>query len=135
MGKTTKESRARQKVHNKLPARQFTGPFWWQSMSGTGTGGTPDHYYEGPDGTLWIEWKWTDAKNPQGPPKPTELQESWLVRKHKNGGQVAVIEACSIGFRIYPELTWLDSKAIQPIDSLQCALWILLLTYSEGLLR
>ena len=135
MSKRTRESRARDKVHDRLPARVFTGPFWWQSMGGTGTGGTPDHYYEGPEDDLWVEWKWTYAKNPHSPPEPTELQQRWLIRKHENGGQVAVIEGCPLGFRIYPGLSW-QLDYVADIELAQAvAQWVLNQVYPQGELR
>jgi hypothetical protein len=52
-------------------------------MSGIGKNGTPDYYYEGPCGALWVEYKVV-------PNDLTKMQQRWVERAWNNGQQVWV---------------------------------------------
>ena len=72
-------------------------------------GGTPDLYYEGNRGALWVEYKWFDTVPPQVElvdKKLSRLQQSWLRRCHGNERPCAVIVGCPSGGTIYPGLSW-----------------------------
>lgn len=81
-------------------------------------GGTPDMWYSGPRGDLWVEWKWT-PKLPSNDatlvvPNLSELQKKWLLGReierrnvyvvlgHKDGNVVmsigAAVGGMSAGF-------------------------------------
>ena len=60
--------------------------------------GTPDFYYEGPQGLLWAEHKWEDIPiQKYRPPEKLDsskswpLQLAWLRRAHSNHKPTAVI--------------------------------------------
>lgn len=95
------ERRYRESIHRLLPDTIYA-----QGMGGTMTGGTPDAYYEGGNGILWVEWKWTSALSPRLIPELTPLQQRWLTRAHSNGVRVAVICGSPILGYVFPGLTW-----------------------------
>ena len=103
------EGTYRRSVHKYLRT-----PTYYQSMDGTRTGGTPDAYYEGELGTLWIEWKYTPAKKPRVLPTPTALQVSWLRRAHLNGVNVAVIVGSPEGSYLFTEETAWGHEVLKP---------------------
>ena len=78
-------------------------------------GGTPDMFIEGNACDLWIENKWL---NPV-PKRPTTMidlchpdkflsynQQDWLIRRHQNRGDSAVILAGEPGCVYFPGLSW-----------------------------
>lgn len=67
--------------------RRLTEGVYKQAMGLTSTNGTPDYYYEGPHGCMWIEYKWypekptiIDLTNPKKKPHLSALQRLWLNR-------------------------------------------------------
>lgn len=69
-----------------------------EGMANPYRGGTPDRYYEGPKGGLWVEYKWYNSLPAKEvslvagkTPKLTDLQQRWLNRAHSNGVKVLVI--------------------------------------------
>ena len=64
-----------------------------QSMTGasTTTNGTPDRYYDGPIGDLWVEYKQLSSMPRSGVAKGayTELQLFWMERRFKNSNRLA----------------------------------------------
>lgn len=55
-------------------------------------GGTPDVWYSGPGGDLWIEYKWqTWPKSNLIVPELSPLQNDWLTRRRNEGRRVGVI--------------------------------------------
>jgi hypothetical protein len=86
------ESKFVAKVHRQLPKSVYR-----QGMGLTATNGTPDVYYEGEKGILWVEYKWTDRiretlnLNTKSSPKLSKLQIKWLDRAFDNNRNVAVI--------------------------------------------
>ncbi len=76
-------------------------------------GGTPDDYYEGANGVLWVEWKFLPALPPiidltydKAKVKLSPLQRHWLRRAHGNGVNTAVIAGCKDGGVIFHGLEW-----------------------------
>jgi hypothetical protein len=56
-------------------------------------GGTPDVWYSGPGGDLWVEYKWA-KKCPtlaEIPELLSALQRDWLIKRANEGRAVAVI--------------------------------------------
>ena len=67
-------------------------------MGLTSTNGTPDYYYEGAKGCLWIEYKWypekprvIDLTDKKKKPHLSALQRLWLNRAVANGVDVIVV--------------------------------------------
>ena len=62
-------------------------------------GGTPDKWYSGPRGDLWIEWKWVPSMSRKGRliPKLSPLQMKWLIGRYTEGRNVAVVVGCPEG--------------------------------------
>lgn len=90
------------RIHRCLPPKVHH-----QSMRGMYHNGTPDQYYEGPNGILWVEYKWRKAI-PRKPFEPalTALQRRWLNRANNNGVHVAVIVGCRTGGMIFDCGLW-----------------------------
>jgi hypothetical protein len=102
------ERRFIDKVHRRLVA-----PVWKQSTTGmAGSNGTPDYYYEGLCGALWVEYKGIDGFFPKQinllskNPKLTPLQRRWVDRAYGNDVQVAVILGGDQGGIIFTEGAW-----------------------------
>lgn len=82
-------------VERKLPESLYR-----QSMFTPYSNGTPDKYYEGPGGCLWIEYKWLPKTPPQCVALDdllTPLQQRWLRRAHGHGVPVRVVIGCPTG--------------------------------------
>jgi hypothetical protein len=82
------------RIHRKIKPTLFK-----QAMGLTSTNGTPDYYYEGRDGALWVEYKFFPVE-PQGQfdlcdtnqkIHLSKLQQVWLARASKNKVRVAVV--------------------------------------------
>lgn len=82
---------------------------------GTGySNGTADMWYDGPNGDLWIEYKYIhhiprgglNLVTRKSGPKLSKLQKHWLRRRYKNGRYVWVIVGTSKGGIILRELRW-----------------------------
>jgi hypothetical protein len=81
-----------------------------EGMAKTFSQGTPDTYYEGPKGALWVEWKFLR----QIPVRKVDIskllspsQLRWLERAHRNGVQCAVIVGHADGGVYFSNpLTW-----------------------------
>lgn len=101
------ERRYRETVNKKLSKLTY-----YQAMDGTSTNGTPDSYYEGPSSLMWVEWKWTDSKNPRLIPDPRDLQKRWLRRAYGNNVKVAVICGSPNFGYVFPGLSW-ESRRIE----------------------
>jgi hypothetical protein len=81
------ENTFRRLVRDHLP-----GSIYRQSMALTMSNGTPDDYYDGRGGDLWVEYKWLPKPPIRGfIPKLTELQLLWLERRWRNGQNAWVI--------------------------------------------
>jgi hypothetical protein len=54
-----------------------------EKMHNAYRGGTPDVWYSGRGGDLWVEWKWIASVPKKGPivPNLSELQKQWLGRR------------------------------------------------------
>lgn len=73
-------------------------------------GGTPDVWYSGDLGDLWVEYKYI-AKLPVRSvilPDLSGLQTRWLGNRYDEGRRVAVIVGSPRGGRIYQAREWLE---------------------------
>jgi hypothetical protein len=73
-------------------------------------GGTPDVWYSGKTGDLWVEYKWL-AKVPKKAPIRinkllSPLQLIWIERRYEEGRNVAVVLGTPEGAWIYHEQSW-----------------------------
>lgn len=107
MGKEAQYVRA---VNKYLPAEVYS-----EGMHNAYRGGTPDRYYEGSTGCLWVEYKFFEKLPPtidilrstaKTKPMLSALQQQWLVRAHGNKQTVAVIVGSPKGGLILPGLSW-----------------------------
>ncbi len=81
------ENRFIQRVHKHLSKSVYR-----EKMHNAYRGGTPDVWYSGPKGDLWIEYKWV-AKLPKNKllrAALSALQLDWLVRRKAEGRRVYV---------------------------------------------
>lgn len=81
------------RVHKLLPPE-----IYHEKMANPYRGGTPDEYYEGPKGILWVEYKYLEKLPPKlcltnlkGPTSVTPLQQKWLERAVANNVNACVI--------------------------------------------
>ena len=90
------------RVHNQLNNSVYT-----QGMGLTATNGTPDNYYEGHNGILWVEYKYVQTPprtlnlSTSTHPKLSKLQLRWLHRAAKNNVKTAVIMGTDSGGYIF----------------------------------
>lgn len=86
-----------------------------EGMHNVYRGGTPDVYYEGPDGCLWAEYKFFEKLPPtinlvrhtaKTKPMLSVLQQVWLERAHGNQQAIAVIVGSPEGGLILYGLSW-----------------------------
>ncbi len=82
-----KESALIRSINKKIP-----NTIYHQAVGAMFCNGTPDQYYEGPTGCVWIEYK----RDKQA--KVSALQQRWLNRARKNGVQAWVIRGAGQGF-------------------------------------
>jgi hypothetical protein len=70
--------------------------------------GTPDFYYEGPNGHLWVEYKWLTKTHEKIYPRNllSENQQIWLIRAHRNKVPTAVIIGCPDGAIMLRDKAW-----------------------------
>lgn len=82
-----------------------------EKMANPYRGGTADHWYDGPKGDLWIEWKFIRVPKrdttsicliePYGKSALSELQQEWLRERYRNGRNAWVIVGCKEGGVIF----------------------------------
>ena len=92
-------------VHKLLPREIYR-----EKMYNPLRGGTPDVWYSGNAGDLWVEYKWL-AKVPKQVPIRlykllSPLQFSWLNARHKEGRNVAVVLGTPEGAWVFRDTTW-----------------------------
>lgn len=80
-----------------------------QAMSSMYSNGTPDRYYEGSGGVLWVEYKYLPRVPRDGfdvAELCSDLQRGWLSRAHGNGVPVRVIVGSLYGGFISEPAAW-----------------------------
>lgn len=109
-----------QRVHRKLNKKIHK-----QSMGLTALNGTPDYYYEGPYGSMWIEYKWYAARpgsirlaTSKSSPKLSPLQRKWLNRAYVNRVRVYVVAGYPGGCFILKNSKWNDD--LKPVEPYEC---------------
>ena len=106
MGKEASYIRA---VHKHLSPEIYS-----EGIANPYRGGTPDRYFEGSHGCLWVEYKFEklpptiDLLHQTEKTKPilSKLQQKWLECAHGNKQSVAVIVGSPEGGLILPGLSW-----------------------------
>ena len=128
------EARFRTRVEDKLPHKVHA-----QGMALMHSNGTPDRYYEGPNGNLFVEYKWIAAKKPRFVlPDLSPLQRAWVNRRYDNKHPVAVIVGCPTGGVVYLNRMW-DHEITgteflaQVIPVTQIARWIQAVTMESSI--
>jgi hypothetical protein len=100
------------RIHRKIKPTLYK-----QAMGLTSTNGTPDYYYEGLRGELWVEYKWY-PEEPQeinlcDTKKKTHLsmlQQNWLRRANTNCVDVAVVAGYPKGCVVLLDSNWQDQN-------------------------
>ncbi|WP_018609542.1 hypothetical protein [Uliginosibacterium gangwonense] len=112
--------------------RHLSPSTYHEKMNNPYHGGTPDVWYSGNAGDLWVEYKFL----PRVPQRSivvanlSELQKDWLERRHEEGRTVAVIVGCPSGGIILrdPEEWTATFTAVEYnnrlLDRKQIAAWI-----------
>lgn len=100
---TKPENRFIAGVHRHLPhtyAEKMSNP--WRS-------GTPDVWYSGDRGELWVEYKFIERipRTEEILPDLTPLQSRWLNNRFDEGRNVAVVLGTPTGGVIYRNKQWL----------------------------
>lgn len=102
------EARFVSSIHRYLPKNLHH-----EGMANPYRSGTPDDWYDGPAGDLWIEYKYSekipkrlDLRAQTTSPKLSKLQERWLRARHLNGRNVAVVVGFKEGGVIMRDLEW-----------------------------
>lgn len=95
-------------VHRHLPSTVHA-----EGMANPFRRGTPDKYYDGPSGDLWVEYKYwdtlpavVDLLHDRSHHTLTTLQADWLRRRYLNGGNAIVILGCHEGGVIFEHCAW-----------------------------
>ncbi len=88
MAIATPEARFIRSINKLLPSDIYT-----EGMANPYRGGTPDRYYEGSRGFLWVEYKYTKdvPASWRISDHITSLQKRWIRRAQKNNIPIAVI--------------------------------------------
>jgi hypothetical protein len=97
-------------IHKYLPTVYF------EKMANPYRGGTPDVWYSGHLGDLWVEYKFLPSlpRSKEIFPDLSPLQKLWLRRRYGDGRNVAVIVGCPEGAVVYEHLTW--ERGLTPTD-------------------
>ena len=91
-------------IHKKLGAER---PYF-EKMYNPLRSGTPDVFYSGDRGTMWIEYKYLPRipRSAEILPDLTLRQRRWLNDRHEEGCNVAVVLGTPTGGVIYRNKEW-----------------------------
>lgn len=110
------ERRFRQSV-----TKHLDGVYVW-AINDSWHAGVPDHYYSGPTGDLWAEYKYFptdrekfDLTRPPKHPKLSRLQQEWLNSRHSEGREVCVIVGMPMGGVILYDNRWMEPVIVEHI--------------------
>lgn len=113
-------------VHKAIPQ------VYAEKMNNPWRAGTPDVYYSGDVGDLWVEYKFIERipRSKEILPELTPRQSRWLNNRFDEGRNVAVVLGTPLGGVIYRNKEWLtplDTEAFTAllIPRKEVALWIL----------
>lgn len=115
------ENRLIKKINDLLPVEIYR-----EKMANPWRGGTPDMWYSGKAGDLWIEWKWL-PKKPKGVviPNLSALQRDWLDRRESEGRDVAVFVGAPDGVMpFWLSKEWTNGLIWAPSSLVVAAGWI-----------
>jgi hypothetical protein len=96
-----------------------------EKMHNAYRGGTPDVWYSGPGGDLWVEYKWSTSKKGVLVPALSSLQRDWLTKRKLEGRNVAVVVGSPTGATILEEpdhwtsgsrARWGDTEVVDYIE-------------------
>ena len=93
-------------VFRRAVERHLSPSVHVEGMANPYRSGTPDRYYEGPGGVLWVEYKWIEKLPRKYTPALTARQKQWLHRAYGNDVPVAVITGSPRGGWIWFGLEW-----------------------------
>lgn len=81
---------------------------YYEKMANPWRSGTPDVWYSGCSGDLWVEYKFIDhiPLSNHILPNLTPRQANWLNRRYKEGRNVAVILGIPSGGIVYRDKDW-----------------------------
>ena len=98
-------------ISKKLPSQVFS----WK-INCRFANGTPDAWYSGPKGDIWVEYKYL-KKLPKTTVKPklSALQLKWLRDRFHEGRNVAVVVGSPEGCLVYTHMDWENPKSINNI--------------------
>ena len=95
-------------VHRHLPVALYRMKNFNQY-----NGGIADCWYSGPDGDLWVEYKYLEVPKRDdtaidlcGPKFLSALQQDWLQGRYSEGRRVGVILGSKDGGMWFPDLSW-----------------------------
>ena len=86
------ENRFIQRVHKHLPRNIYR-----EKMHNPYRGGTPDVWYSGTGGDLWVEYKWAEKFGKLVVPALSPLQLDWLTKRKAEGRNVLVVVGSKAG--------------------------------------
>lgn len=125
MSTTKPENRFIAGVHKHLP-RTYA-----EKMNNPWRAGTPDVWYSGDRGDLWIEYKFIERipRSKDILPDLTPRQKRWLNNRFDEGRNVAVVLGTPTGGVIYRDKEWLIPRDQQALTELlvpkdEIARWI-----------
>ena len=103
---------------------KFLKSIYVWSINDSWHAGVPDHYYSGPGGDLWAEYKYFptdrdrfDLTRPPKTPKLTRQQQNWLNCRHDEGREVRVIVGMPSGGVILMNKEWMGPVEVQALWS------------------
>jgi hypothetical protein len=118
-----------QKIHGKLPQAVYR----WK-INDTNQLGVSDAFYSGPEGLLFVEYKWKATLPKRAATILHDLgvspiQRHWLRGRHSDNISIAVIVGLPEGALIFPGLSWEDALSVgvlrdQVVPHLAVADWI-----------
>ncbi len=111
-------------VHNKFGA---SAPYY-EKNNNPYHSGTPDVFYSGVKGDLWVEYKYQSVPLTKKKALSLDLsarQREWLNNRYGEGRNVAVILGAPDGALIFRDLEW-NSPSVHgtPLTPSQVASWI-----------
>lgn len=102
-----KKRKASTRAREKFPVRLHVHA---EKMNNPMRSGTPDCWYSGPGGSLWVEYKYLATMPVRREVKPKELlsplQLDWINERFKEGQRVAVAIGCPDGVVVLKDDWW-----------------------------
>lgn len=117
-------------VHKHFPT---DNPPHWEKNWNPYRGGTPDVFYSGELGCMWVEYKYVRALPKRGSLRIelSELQKAWLRSRHNEGRHVAVVVGHPKGGIVFQGIDWdfagnlsAESAARGSVQRASIAAWI-----------